>query len=131
ALERFACGRVAIRVDDQPGDTFPVKAEACAAGVARIAAYRTEGIRESESFRWIARERRVLVQDDIASSPLTPPPAVQARYGVRAQLLVPVLSDGEFVAIVSIHETRGVRGWSADEVEEAVRIADDVASALR
>jgi len=128
---RLDCGRVTIRVDDVAGDTFAVKAEALAAGVAAIAAHRTEGIRESETFRWIARERRVLVQDDIASSPIAPAPVLLSRYGARAQLLAPVVRDDAVAAIVSVHETRGVRSWTPDEVDEAARAAAGVAAALR
>jgi gluconolactonase len=124
------CGRVTVRVDDIAGDTFAVKAEACAPGVAAIAAHRTSGVRESETFRWIARERRVLVQDDIALSPITPVPALLERYGARAQLLSPVVVGGEVTAIISVHETRGVRNWRKEEVSAAARAAADVAAAL-
>jgi gluconolactonase len=127
---RLDCGRVTIRVDDAPGETFPVRAEACRAGVAGIAVHRTEGIRESDTFRWIARERRVLVQDDIERSPIAPAPALLARYGARAQLLSPVVVDGDVVAIVSVHETRGVRSWRPEEVDAAAQAASDVAAAL-
>src|ERR1019366_1765145 len=106
-LAVLSSGRVTIPVDDVAGDeTFAVKAESCAPGVAAIAAHRTEGVRESETFRWIARERRVLVQEDIALSPITPAPALLERYGARAHLLSPVVVGGEVAAIVSVHETR-------------------------
>ena len=129
-LAELDCGRVTIRVDDIAGESFPVKAEACAAGVGAIAAHRTEGVRESETFRWIARERRVLVQDDIAGSPITPARALLDRYGARAQLLSPVVVAGDVGAIVSVHETRGVRAWREEEVAAAARAAVEVAGAL-
>lgn len=128
--ERLDAGRVTIRVDDAPGETFPVKAEACAAAVAPIAGHRTEGIRESGTFRWIERERSVLVQDDIAGSPIAPAPVLLERYRARAQLLAPVVRDGAVVAIVSVHETRDVRAWRAEEADEAAAAAAAVAAAL-
>ena len=121
--ERLDAGRVTIRVDDAPGETFPVKAEACADAVAPIAGHRTEGIRESDTFRWIERERSVLVQDDIAASPIAPAAVLLERYGARAQLLAPVVRDGAVAAIVSVHETRDVRAWRADEADEAAAAA--------
>jgi gluconolactonase len=123
-------GRVTVRVDDVPGASFPVKAEACDAGVSPIAGDRLEGIRASDTFRWIHRERRVLVQDDIAGSPIAPAPALTERYGARAQLLAPVLTADAVRGIVSIHETSGIRSWSPAEIASAGDAADRVAAIL-
>jgi gluconolactonase len=122
-------GRVTIRLDDEPGIEFPVKAEALAYGLGAIAADRLEGVRASETFRWVAREGRALVQDDIARSAVVPAPALTERYGAVAQILAPVVRDGATVGLVSVHEGRGPRRWTPNEVAAAERVASEVALA--
>jgi hypothetical protein len=127
--EGLGCSRVTVRVDDIPSESFRVKAEACAPGVLSIAAHRTEGVRESETFQWIDRERRVLVQNDIAASPIAPAPVLLGMYGVRAQLLAPVVVDNEVRGIISIHEA-DLREWRDEDVAVASAASESVASVL-
>jgi gluconolactonase len=130
ARERLDAGRVTIRVDDEPGREFPVKAESLAHGLQPIAADRLTGIRASETFRWVDRERRPLVQDDIAASPVAPAPALVERYGARAQMLAPIVRGGETVGLLSVHEGRGTRAWTDDEVAAVAAAAARVTALL-
>jgi gluconolactonase len=123
-------GRVTVRVDDVRGASFPVKAESCGAGVNAIAGDPIEGLRESDTFRWIEQERRVLVQDDIVGSSIAPVPVLLERYRARAQLLAPVVVADEIRGIISIHETAGTRSWTAAEIAAAGQAADQVAALL-
>jgi len=115
-LQELGASRVTLRIDDVPGEVFPVKAESLAPGINSIAGDRTLPIRQSETFKWVERERRVLVQDDILASPITPAPALTGRYGARSQMLAPVFRGDDLVGLVSIHHVGEPRTWSPDEV---------------
>jgi gluconolactonase len=122
-LLRLGASRVTLRIDDVPGEVFPVKAESLAPGVNSIAGDRTIPIRESETFQWVERERRLLVQDDILSSPIAPAPALTGPYRARSQMLAPVFRGEDLVGLVSVHQVGELRHWTPDEaafVERAV-----------
>ena len=123
-LRELQASRVTLRIDDVPGEVFPVKAESLAPGINSIAGDRTIPIRESETFQWIKRERRVLVQDDILASPIAPAPALTGRYRARSQMLAPVVRGDQVVGLVSVHHVGEVRRWTPGEialVERAVK----------
>jgi maleate isomerase len=125
-LERTGASRTTVRIDDEPGAEFPVKAEALAAGVNSIAGDATIGIRASATFEWIDRERRILVQQDLLSADPAPAPELIERYGGRAQMLAPVQRDGELVGLVSVHYVPGVRRWTAAEISTLQEIVERV-----
>ena len=64
-LERTGASRTTVRIDDEPGVEFPVKAEALAPGIHSIAGDRGLPCRASATFQWVDRERRILVQEDL------------------------------------------------------------------
>ena len=121
--------RVTIRLDDTPGAELPVKAEALAPGALAIAAILLPGVRDSATARWVERERRVLVQDDIAASATTPVRQLVEQFGARAQLLAPILQEGALIGLLSVHSGQ-VRAWSAAEVAEAEQAAAEVVATL-
>lgn len=55
------------------------------------------------------------------------PPEVIARYGVRAQMLAPVVRDGRCAGTLSVHETRAPRAWSAGDRAALAEAADAAA----
>jgi gluconolactonase len=124
-LAKLSPGRVTIRLEDAPSTSFQVKAEACAEGVASIAAHHTEGIRESGTFVFLDEERRPLVQEDVMTGP-KPAPVLYEVYGAFAQILTPVIVDGEIRSLLSIHSPVK-RQWDEGEVAEAERAASEIA----
>jgi GAF domain-containing protein len=105
--DRTGASRTTLRIDDEPGVEFPVKAEALAPGINSIAGDNTIAIRASATFRWVDRERRILVQEDLLAADPAPAPELIQRYGGRAQMLAPVQSGGELVGLVSVHYAPG------------------------
>ena len=93
-----------------------MKAESLAPGINSIAGDRTIPIRESETFQWVERERRVLVQYDILSSPIAPAPALTGPYRARSQMLAPVFRGDDLIALVSVHQVGELRHWTPEEV---------------
>ena len=129
-LQELRAGRVTLRIDDVPGEVFPVKAEALAPGVNSIAGDRTLKIRESDTYRWVERERRVLVQDDILASPLAPAPALTGEYRTLSQMLAPVFRGDRLVALVSVHHVGDVRHWTPDEIALVERAVEQLEADL-
>jgi len=74
--------------------------------------------RDLETVRWLEEHRRPLIQPDFADAP-RPPQALVEGYGVRAQMLAPVLHGGDMLGWLSVHSLTE-RGWSdADQLAAA------------
>jgi GAF domain-containing protein len=99
-----------------------------APGVDSIAGDRTIPIRESATFKWIDRERRILVQDDLLAADPAPAAALIERYGARSQMLAPIERRGELIGLVSVHYVPGPRRWSKGDV---AAVEDIVTRVLR
>ena len=122
-----AASRVTLRMDDGRGQ-FPVVAEAVSPGVRSIADDTEIDLRSAPTFRYLERELRPLVQEDILASDTAPPPELVERYGARAQILAPVVRDGRMVGFVSVHHAQGPRRWSGEEIAAAESAARRVAA---
>jgi GAF domain-containing protein len=112
--------RVTIR-GAAPGeaDTTALHAEVLARGAASMAGVSQGGITAAPTYAWLGEHRAVLVQDDCREDPL-PPRMLTEDYGVGAQLLGPLLRDGELVGTVSVHHEGGPRSWSEADVDAVV-----------
>jgi GAF domain-containing protein len=124
--DRTDASRTTLRIDDEPGVEFPVKAEALAPGINSIAGDNTIAIRASATFKWVDKERRILVQEDLLAADPAPAPELIERYGGRAQMLAPVQRAGELVGLVSVHYAPGPRHWSDEEVGVLEEIVERV-----
>lgn len=79
--------------------------------------------RDLDTVRWIEEHRRPLVQPDFANAP-QPPQALVDVYGVRAQMLAPVLHGGDMVGWLSVHSLTE-RAWTdADQLATEVAARD-------
>jgi len=125
--------RATLRVDlpDAGCSVNTCAAESCGPTARSIRRDPTLPQRDLETVRWIDRHRALLVQPDFTADP-HPPRALLEVYGVRAQMLAPVVRDGDMVGWLSVHSLTE-RPWSvADQralavavgqVEEALDIA--------
>lgn len=128
-LVALAASRVTLRLDT-PGRNFPATAEAIAEGVAPIGNDESLDQRNAPTARWIIARKEILVQPNCDTAEPPPPRELIDVYGVRAQLLAPVLESGEVVGWISVHETRGRRQWTTHEVD-AIRAAALAVEELR
>jgi maleate isomerase len=106
-------------------------AESCGTAVRSIRRDPTLPQRDLETVRWIDRHRTPLVQPDFAAEP-HPPQALLEVYGVRAQMLAPVIRHGEMVAWLSVHSLTE-RPWSAADQQAlagAVRQIDEALNSI-
>ena len=130
-LESTGASRVTLR-RPRPGDPpFPVVEEVLAPGVGSIRDERTVNLPTQPVVLEVQRGRQV-VQDDCAAA--YDDPAFQrmldAYGGLAAQIVTPVLRDGELAAIVSLHQLGAPRTWTEDEIATATKTAERVGELL-
>lgn len=119
-LEATSSSRTTIRLDS-PSDGFhldAVAAEALAPGIRTLKDDTSiTNLRDVPTVRFLDEERRLLVQNDC----LTADPAVPRKliefYGVKAQMLGPIVREGDLIGVVSVHHNPGPREWSARDIE--------------
>ena len=131
-LERLLSGLGASRVTlrrDLPGEqAFPVTDEVLAPGVGSIREERTIDLRTQPVALEVAAGRQV-VQDDCAAAYDDPDfqHMRQVYGGLAAQIVTPVVREGDVAGIVSVHDLRGPRRWSEDEIAVCTAAAERIA----
>ena len=124
-LDATNASRTTLRLDT-PGEVFPVVAEALAPGARSIRGATEIDLRKARTFQFLARERRLLVQADcLVDEPVAPPELIEL-YGVRAQMLAPIVKDGELAGIISVHHAATPREWTEAEVAALEAAAERV-----
>src|SRR5262245_15288028 len=86
--------------------------------------------RAAATAHWIEQHRRLLVQNDFSVRALRPPAALLQLYGVKAQMLAPVIREGRLDGGCSAHETRRVRKWSKSDQAAIVAAVDHILEVL-
>jgi GAF domain-containing protein len=84
---------------------------------------------ETSAVEQLKREKEVLTQDDLEQAEPADVRDLIDRYGVRARALAPLILRDRFAGIISLHDVRGPRHWSARDIE-AVRKAQSAALAV-
>ncbi|WP_067672517.1 GAF domain-containing protein [Nocardia miyunensis] len=88
-------------------------AEALRDGVRSIRRDASLDQRRLNTVQWLERHREPLVQNDFRDDP-QPPTALRDVYGVRAQMLGPVVRDGVMAGWLSVHSL-SEREWSGTD----------------
>lgn len=124
---RTRAGRVTLRLpaDDQ---VFPVYVEVRRPEVVPTHDYAADPA--SGTFQFLTRERKALIQTDCRNVADSPPTVLIEKYGVGAQILVPIVVADTLVGIISVHHVGGPREWTADEVSAATSAAAEVSKIL-
>ena len=128
-LRSTGTSRTTLRLDlpDQDARLDVVAAEALAPGVRAIkddTAIRN--LRGTSTVGFLEEQRRVLVQNDCLADDLAPPPELIELYGVRAQMLAPIVREGRLAGVISVHYVTGPRQWSAEDVAALQQAAERV-----
>src|SRR5690349_10816198 len=106
---------VTIRLDTVDDPFFAAVAEAVCAGVRSIRGQRNFGIRAAAPCKVMEEERRMIVQHDVLRChPIIP--EVVEMYGIRAQMLAPILEGTKLAGIISVHFGDGPRDWNGEDV---------------
>ena len=129
--EATGASRVTLRRDVPGGSPFPVVAESLAPGVGSLRDEQSVHLPTQPVVLEVQRGRQV-VQDDCASASSDPAfHAMLAAFGgLAAQIVTPVLRDGQVAAILSLHQLGTTRRWTEDEVAAASWAAERVGALL-
>jgi len=129
-LARIGATRVTVRVDWAAcgWDVNDVAAEALAPGAGSLKGITGIPQRAAATAQFLERERRILVQNDFSDPDLSPPQALIDGYGVRAQMLGPLVRGGALIGWISVHHAGGARQWRPADVSA---LGDAMAVALR
>src|SRR5262249_52723683 len=104
--------------------------EACAPGVPRMSDDTSIDLRKAPTYIFLAREKRILVQDDLLSADPAPPIELIERYGARAQMLAPVLVNDTLIGVISVHDSHGPRTWTPEDLSALDRATNRVKSEI-
>ena len=131
-LERTGACRTTLRLDDPAlgFDINDVAGEALAPGAKSLRGQTSINQRAAATAQWIDRERRLLVQGDLARDEPRPPQPLIDLYGVKAQMLAPLVREGRLDGWISVHEACGARSWSASDQAAALQAAEEVLALL-
>ena len=121
--------RVTLRLDT-PGQVFPIVAEALAPGIRSLVNDTSIDLRGAATFKYLERTLQPLVQDDCLAAEDAAPPELIELYGVRAQMLAPIVKDGELAGIVSVHYAPGPREWNGEDIAAITQTAGEVQAEL-
>ena len=130
---RFESAELGFRVDD-------VCAESVREGLNSLKGETSIDQRRGVAFQWLDRHRRVFVERDClnAAPEVAPEREVIEIYGVRAEMVAPLIEAGRLAGAVSVHYTRGARDWTALEIatvesacKEILGILDEARSRKR
>jgi GAF domain-containing protein len=118
-LSATAASRTTLRLDVPNKDLYVdrVAAEAVAANVRSIGDDSSIDQRALPTVTFLEEERRPLVQNDCLVADPAPPQALIDLYGVKAQMLGPLVRDGHLIGWISVHYTHGPREWSDEDVD--------------
>jgi GAF domain-containing protein len=118
-LGSTGASRTTLRLDLADEDTGldAVAAEALAPGVRSIRDDTSiRNLRGSSTVRFLDEHRRPLVQEDCLAADPAPPPELMELYGVRAQMVAPLVRESRLIGVISVHYVPGPREWSAEDV---------------
>ena len=122
--------RVTVRVDlpERGLRVDLVATEARQEGMVSLVGDASIDQRRLETIQWLDLHRTLLVQSDFREPPF-PPPALLETYGVRAQMLGPLLGDGALLGWVSVHQCHE-RDWGDADVEALRSVVASVTGTL-
>ena len=86
--------------------------------------------RALDTVRWMEKTHDYLIQPFCEGATPAPPEALIRIYGVKAQMLGPVVRNGRLLGWISVHENRSTRDWTADEIAFLKAAVADVEVAL-
>ena len=136
-LVSTGASRTTLRLDlpNHDAGLDEVVAEALAPGVRSTRGNTSiRNLRDSPPIRFLEEQRTPLVQEDCSRADPAPPPELIELYGVRAQMLAPIVREGRLAGVISVHYVPGPRQWSAEDIaalrEAAERVQRELDAAV-
>jgi maleate isomerase len=115
----------------QPDGTHPIVAEAVRHGMQQIRNQASNAeLTGSSAFRSIDKTQDVLVLNDVEQANPALPRVLVDSYGVRAQMLAPLVLGGRLAGVLSVHHAPGARAWGARDLDAVRKAKSSVLKAL-
>jgi GAF domain-containing protein len=128
-LAATGASRVTLRLA-RPEEVFPVVAEALADGTPSITSGVSPDLANAPTMRYLAEHHANLIQDDCSNAAVPPPPELLEFYGVKAQMLAPIVGGTELIGLVSVHYSPSPRHWTIEDIAALDRTAKEIELAL-
>lgn len=134
-LKATDASRTTVRLD-MPAQNLvleKVAAEATACGVRPLKGDKSiKDLRNAvPPVRFVEENLQILVQEDCLTADLAPPSELIEHYGVKAQMLAPVVENGHLIGIISVHYTPEPRHWSEKDIVALQDAAERIERELR
>jgi len=119
-LKATNASRTTLRID-LPQFGFNVNgpaAEALAPGVHSIKDKTSLDQRNAVAVKWLEKNRRVFVENDCLNTTpdVAPEQEVTGVYGIRSEMVAPIIRKDDLIGWVSVHNTRGPHPWTKTEI---------------
>jgi maleate isomerase len=119
-LQQTNASRTTLRIDlpDLGLNVNAPAAEALALGVHSIKHQTSLDQRRAVAVLWLEKNRRVFVENDCLNTTpdVAPEKEVTGVYGIRSEMVAPVIRNDHLVGWVSVHNTRGPHQWTKSEI---------------
>jgi maleate isomerase len=131
-LQATGASRTTVRIDIPAHNCHidTVCAEAMAPGIVPLKLNSSMNQRSLPTVKWLEANRDLLIQSDCANHAVRPPKALTAVYGVKAQMLAPLMAHDELIGFVSLHYVPSTRVWSEGEITTLRHAAAQVSRIL-
>jgi maleate isomerase len=80
---------------------------------------------------YLEEHRKILVQDDCMTAIPAPPQKLIEYYGVKAQMLAPIIEETLMIGVLSVHYNLGSRHWSEQDIAALQAAAERVEQVLQ
>lgn len=130
-LTATGASRTTIRLDipELNIDVDDVYAEATNPGVASLRLDSSLNQRSLATVQWLDKHKKLLIQEDCVNAEVPPPQALIGVYGVKAQVLGPLIWEDRLVGWISVHHIPETREWTTRDID-AMTVAMDKAKRL-
>jgi maleate isomerase len=108
-----------------------VNAESLAPGIPSLRPNMSLNQRAIPTVQHLEKTGVALIQPDTINAPVQPPKALMSVYGVKAQMLLPLMVGKDVMAWISVHYVPSTREWTETEVSALHEAGQKVCMILR
>jgi maleate isomerase len=117
-LQLTDASRTTVRMDipEQNSNMDVALVEALAPGIDSIKSLSSLVQRKLPTVIFMDEKRINLIQEDCANAEVSPPKDLISAYGVKAQMLGPLVWEQELFGFISVHYIPSIRHWSQQDI---------------
>lgn len=116
----------------QPDGTFPIVAEAVRHGMQQIRNQApSPELTGRSAFASLDKTQDIFVLNDVAQANPGLPPILLNSYGVKAQMLAPLVLGGRLAGVLTVHHALGPRQWAAGDLGAVRKAKSNVLDVLK